>query len=98
VNHHSFDHDLFGILPDAYFFKTKWLKIISAKPADELPTNWQGELMILLLDGEEDDSGEFQPVEYPQQESTAALAFEWPDINPEDKLIYQKVLPPLPRG
>jgi hypothetical protein len=86
-------HKFIETLPGAYFFTTIWLTIISAKPADNLPTDWQGEPEILKLDSESDDCSEFQLVTYPeqepQQESTAASAFEWPDINPEDKWIYQ---------
>jgi hypothetical protein len=40
-------------------------------------------------------SGQEPPVEEQPVESTAASAFEWPDINPEDKWIYNKVLHPF---
>jgi hypothetical protein len=40
-------------------------------------------------------SGQEPPVEEQLVESTAALAFEWPDINPEDKWIYNKVFHPF---
>jgi hypothetical protein len=40
-------------------------------------------------------SGQDPPVEDKPVESTSASAFEWPDINPEDKWIYQKVFHPF---
>jgi hypothetical protein len=44
---------------------------------------------------EQPPSGQDPPVEEQPVESTAASAFEWPDINPEDKLIYKKVFHPF---